>query len=168
MISTDASNFYDQVAHPFTCLTSQNCGLELPCLLLLVKTIQSMKMVFHTAYGTSSSHYSIPCFRLFQWVTHGNWDAPVLWMIMSIILIRHLYLKGLASPHYSPISQMMFSLIVLINVDDTDLNVLNLEGKSSIESIEIGQIIIDDWQFSIWVSGRDLKLEKCSWTFRDY
>ena len=63
---------------------------------------------------------------------------------------------------------MMFSLIVLINVDDTDLNVLNLEGKSAIESIEIGQIIIDDWQFSISVTGGDLKLEKCSWIFRDY
>ena len=61
-------------------------------------------------------------------------------MMMSII-IKYLYLKGLATPKYSPILQMMFTLIALMCVDDTDLNVLNTEGKSTSEVIKTGQIM---------------------------
>ena len=40
-------------------------------------------------------------------------------------------------------SQMMFTLIALMYVDDTDLNVLNTEGKSTSKVIEAGQRMID-------------------------
>ena len=72
----------------------------------------------------------------------GNDIAPVLWITMSIILIRYLYLKGLETPNYSPMSQMMFDLIAPMCVDDADLNVLNIEGKSSLEVIEAGQTMV--------------------------
>ena len=122
--------------------------------------MQSMNIFLQNAYGTSSSAYSSPLFRLFQGVTQGNGAEPVLWMIMSIVFIRCLYLKGLASPHYSLIYQIMFTLIALMHVGYADLNVLNLERKSKIEVIQLGQRIVDDWQFDLSVSGGYLKLEK--------
>ena len=62
---------------------------------------------------------------------------------MSIILVRFVYLKGLAIPHFSLISQMMFTLIALLHVDDSHFNVLNIEVKSLLEVMQIGKILID-------------------------
>ena len=59
-----------------------------------------------------------------------NGASTVLWMIISIILVRCLYLKGLDTPKHSHMSNLMFTLIVLTHVDGIDLNVLNIEGKS--------------------------------------
>ena len=87
---------------------------------------------------------------------------------MSIILIKYLCLKGLSTPQYSPMPQIMFTLIVFMCVDDTGLNVLNTEGKSTSEVIEAGQRMLDAWQFTLSVSRVDLKLEKCSWNLKDY
>ena len=168
VISTDASNFYDRVAYPFACLIAQHFGLHLQHLLLLLKTTQSMNVFLQTAYGTSPSTYSIPRPRILQGPMQGNGAAPVLWIMMSIILIKYLYLKCLYAPQYSPMSQMIFIMIALMCVDDTHLNVLNAEGKSKLEVIEAGQRTLDACQFVLSVFGGDLKLEKCSWTLKDY
>ena len=97
----------------------------------------------------------------------GNGAAPVLWMIIYIILVRHLYLKGLDTPQYSPISKLMFVLITLAYVDDTDLNVLNIQDKYNLEVLEMGQKILDALQFALSVSRDDFKLDKCSWKMQD-
>ena len=55
---------------------------------------------------------------------------------------------------------MMFTLIVLRYVDVTGLNVLNLDGKSTIKVIEIVQRIVDDWKFALSVSRGYIKLVK--------
>lgn len=54
VISADASNCYDIVAHPFVSLTAQHFGLQLQYLLLLLKTTKSMNMFLQTEHGTSS------------------------------------------------------------------------------------------------------------------
>ena len=55
---------------------------------------------------------------------------------------------------------MMFTLIVLMCVDDIDLNALDTEGKLTSEVSEAGQRMIDAWQSGLSLSGGDLKLEK--------
>ena len=117
-------------------------------------------MFLQTACDTSTYACSSPRLTLFRGVMQGNGESPFLWMIMSIILIKYIYLKGLSTPQYSPMSQMMFALIALTCVDDTDLNVFDPEGKSTLEAIEAGQRMIDVWQFGLSVSGEDLKFEK--------
>ena len=56
-----------------------------------------------------------------------NNAVPVLWMIISIILVRCVCLKGLITPKYSPMSHMILTLIELMRIDDADLNVLSTE-----------------------------------------
>ena len=73
-------------------------------------------------------------------------------MTNSIILITCLNLQGLATPHFSPIFQMMFAVIVIMHVDDACLNVLIIEGKSALEVIEIGQKLIHVCQLALSVS----------------
>ena len=87
---------------------------------------------------------------------------------MSIILVRHVCLKGLATPQYSPMSNLMLTLIALMHVDETDLNILCVEGESASEVIDLCQRMLDAWKFDLSVSGYDLKLDKCSWTIKYY
>ena len=44
-------------------------------------------------------------------------------------------------------SKLLFTLIALLYIDDIDLNVLNLEGKPTIEVIELRQKLLDIWHF---------------------
>ena len=89
-------------------------------------------------------------------------------MIVYFVLVRCLYLKVLTDPQYSPTSHIVFTLIALVCVDDTNLNVLKIEGKSTLKVIELGKIILDDWKFDISISEGDLKLDKCLWTTQCY
>ena len=68
----------------------------------------------------------------------GNSAEPVLWIIISIILVRHLYLKGLSIPQCSPTSKLIFNLIALMLVDNIDLKLLKIEGKFTLEVMELG------------------------------
>ena len=106
--------------------------------------------------------------KLFQGFTKGNGVDLLLWMLISVILVMYIYLKSLANPQYSHESSFMFTLIVSIHVDDTELNALNIEDKSTLEVIELDQKILYSWQFYLSISGGDLKLDKCSWTMQDY
>ena len=63
---------------------------------------------------------------------------------------------------------MQFKLVALTHVDETDLNVLNLNQKLTLEVIEEAQALLFAWQFALQVSGGELKLEKCFWTLQDY
>ena len=66
----------------------------------------------------------------------GNGAAPVLWLIISIILVRHLYALNLVAEHHTPVSGLLFSLVALVHADDSDLNILNLNQKSTLEVLE--------------------------------
>ena len=65
-------------------------------------------------------------------------------------------------------TKLMFTLITLTYFDETNLNVLNIEGKYALEVIELGQRMLHIWTFSLSISGGDLKLDKFSWTMKYY
>ena len=68
----------------------------------------------------------------------GNRTATVAWIIISIILVRYIYLKGLDTPQQFTMSNLMFAFISLTHFDDTDLNELSIEGKSTLEVTQLG------------------------------
>ena len=73
----DATNGYDRVTHPYASLYSQCFGIDILYLLVLFKTIQSMKMYLRTAFGVSTSFYSRNC-QPFQRSIKGNGVALAL------------------------------------------------------------------------------------------
>ena len=93
-----------------------------------------MRMYLKIAFGVSSTFCKSSTLP-FQGSIQGNSIAPVLWLIISIILIRFLCAKGIVDLLKSPISHTYFSLIMLLCTDNTNLNLLNLEGKSTIEMV---------------------------------
>ena len=143
MSNSDAYNCYDRAAHPFATLTAQHFGLKLHYLFLLLKTIQSMNMFLQQAYGISPSVYWSPNQDCFKGQCKGTAQHQSFGWWYLLFWLKCLYLKGLATPQYSLMSQMMFSLIALMCVDDIDLNLLNTERKSTSEVIDAGQRMID-------------------------
>ena len=95
--SADAANFYDRVTHPFTSLKAQCFGTHIDYVLVLLKVIQSMSIFLHTSFGTSCAFYSGAEFLTFQGSYQVNGDSPMLWFIISVVLIKCLCLKVLVS-----------------------------------------------------------------------
>ena len=96
----------------------------------------------------------------FEVVDQGNSADPVLWLIMSIILVCFLHTLNLVTEHCTPISELVFSLATLACVDNSDLNVLNLYKKSTINAVEEAQALLSAWYFTLRALGGDLNLEK--------
>ena len=136
VISADATNCHDRVTHPFASLTVQHFGVQLNYVLVLLKATQNMLMHLQTAHGFSASAYSRTTIAPFQGAAQDSRVAPVLWLAISIVLVRCMCTLGLVSEHCTPISGTGFQLAALTCVDDVDLNVLNLNQKLTLEVVE--------------------------------
>ena len=64
-VYTDAINYYNIVAHPFTSLYLQYFKVEIIYLAILFKAIHLMKMFLQTVYKVFKSYYSRDEGRLF-------------------------------------------------------------------------------------------------------
>ena len=62
---------------------------------------------------------------------------------MSIILVIFLYAKGCNQTMALPIIHINFSLLALLYIDDTDLNLLNLDSKPIHKIIQWAQFLLD-------------------------
>lgn len=127
----------------------QHFEVQLCCVKVLLLAIQQMNMFLQTSFGVSSSYYSGPFTIPFQGAIQGNGAAPVLWLIISIILVRYLYALNLVTKHSTPISGTLFSLAALVHADDADLNVLNMNQKLTLEVVEETQALLSAWQFAL-------------------
>ena len=58
--------------------------------------------------------------------------------------------------------------MALIYIDNSDLNVLNLAYKSTLEVVEEAQALLNAWHFALKMFGSKLKLDKCFWMLQDY
>ena len=95
-----------------------------------------MEMYLQTLFRTSTSAYSGSTQNSFQNSIQDNRAAPVLWLIISILLIRYLYHKELVSKHLTPISNISFQLAALLYINDSDLNIMSLNRNSTLEVIQ--------------------------------
>ena len=135
VIITDATNRYDIIAHPFASLTAQHFVFCIDYILELLQAIQSMTKFLCTSFGVSSTFHSITSYSPFQDSFQLNGATPILWLMISIILVRYFCLKYLVSQNCTPISRSIFSLADLLHVDDTDPNVINFSNKPIFEVI---------------------------------
>ena len=61
--------------------------------------------------------------------------APLVWLIISILLIRYLYSTKFVSISSIAITKLIFVIAALIYVDNTDIVLLNKGNKIEIEII---------------------------------
>ena len=57
---------------------------------------------------------------------------------------------------------------MLLYVNNTDLNLLNLDSISTEEIVTRVQAMLDAWQTALQISGGELKLEKSYWMMQEY
>ena len=114
VIITDANNCCHRVSHPFASLTAQHFGVNVDYIMVLLKSIQHVTMFLQTSFGACYPSYSGTSSLPFQNSCKRNDADPVLWLMISVILVRCLYLKGLVSHHVTPISRTIFSLAALL------------------------------------------------------
>ena len=115
-------------------------------------------MYLRTIFGILSNFYSGSLDLPFYSTVQGNRAALALWLIVSIFLVRYLYIKGIAEEYRTIISSIIYKLIALLYVNDTDLLAMNSGKKTSLEVILRAQKLLDTWQYSLRVTGSELKL----------
>ena len=76
VISADASNFYDRIAHPVASITNQHFGVQLENLLVMFSTMYSINNFLRKSYGFSKRFYTGSQDRPFQGAVEGNGAAP--------------------------------------------------------------------------------------------
>ena len=84
------------------------------------------------------------------------------------MLVRYLYTSKWVSVRQSVISKSVSKLAGFLYVDDTDLVALN-SGEKSAEAIVVrAQLLVDQWQYVLQLTGRELKHSKYFWTLQNY
>ena len=80
---------------------------------------------------------------------------------MSIFLVRYLYSSQLVLVRTLVISKVAYQLASFLYVDDTDIVVLNSRSELAEEVVVRAQLLLDRWQYTLQVTGRELKFSKC-------
>ena len=81
-------------------------------------------MHLRTAFGVSTSFHTSDA-QPFQGAVQGNGTDPNLWLIITILLIRHLFQQKVITSITSPIPKLTQLIEALLCVDDTYLYVFN-------------------------------------------
>ena len=113
----------------------------------------------HTYFGTSTTFYFGTQSSAFEGSCQENFADVLLHSLVSVMLIRFLYLKAVVPPHCIPISRPVFSLDSLLRVDYTGLNVLNFSTNLFLKFVEACDLL-NAWNFALKVSGGESKLKK--------
>ena len=66
------------------------------------------------------------------------------------------------------ILKTMYQLAGFLYVDDTNLVALNIRDESVDTIVTRVQILVDRWQYTLQLIGRELKYSKCFWMLQSY
>ena len=87
ILSADASNCYNCLAHNMTSLACQCLAMAVEVLVCLLMTIQMMVYFLRTAYGDSTTSYGGQQLVPFQGACQGNGGGPSMFLSVSIVLV---------------------------------------------------------------------------------
>ena len=115
-------------------------------------------MHLRTGFRTSSSFYSSTSNWIFQGVIQGNGAALVVWLLLSILLVKYLYSLELIPQLITLLSLVLFQLAASLYIDDTNINIRNNSTESESDIIARAQKLISVWQDTLRLTGGDLKI----------
>ena len=120
-----------------------------------------------TAFEDSTTFYTSVS-KTFQGVVQGDGEAPALWLIISIFLIRYLYYQTFVTAITSSISKLITFLASFLDVDDTNIYVLNSGFENTHKIVVKSQSLMNSWHKELKFTGCELKLDKCYLTLQAY
>ena len=108
MVSIDAFNCYNRIAHSISSMVCQHFRLQLEYLMTLFGTIQTIKIFLHISFGVLEQFYTRTVALPFQGGVQGNRAALPLQLILLIMLVRYLYASKQVSVRQTVISKTMY------------------------------------------------------------
>ena len=91
IISIDASNYFNSIAHSISSLIYHHFGLPESYISTFFTTIQNMQIYLVTAYIISNTFYTETKENPFQELIQENEAASLGFLLIAVILIRRLY-----------------------------------------------------------------------------
>ena len=88
--------------------------------------------------------------------------------MISILLIRYLYSTKFTSISSTAITKLIFIIIVLIYIHNTDIVIFNKGNESETKIIARSQLLLDSWYIALSFTGGDLKVLKYFWIIHAY
>ena len=125
-------------------------------------------MFRQTLYDISTDYYTGTQLFPFQGDIQGNRVVPSLQLIVLIFLVRYLYSSQWVSVKTLVISKVAYQLAGFLYVDDTNIIALNSGLELAEEVMTRAQLLLDRWQYTLQVTGGELKFSKCYWTLQSY
>ena len=89
IISADAANCYDRVAHAFASLVFQAFGVFITAVMAMLCTIQHMKFFLRTGFGESTGFMTALIGAIIHGLCQGNTASPAGWSVISAIESAH-------------------------------------------------------------------------------
>lgn len=167
IISADAANCYDRIAHSFASLVFQSFGVCVSAICSMLCTIQYMKFFLRTGFGESPGFMTAVIGTIIHGMCQGNTGAPAAWSVVSAILIAVYKRQKHKAILASPISGEVTSSAGVLFVDDVDLTIME-DGVCGNELFNRAQSCTTDWSHALNGSGGTLKAEKSFGYIVDY
>ena len=159
----DAAFCYDRIVHSFAIMAARSKGMPYLPLYTMFKAIQSMEMQVRTSFGESRRTYGGILNPPLQGTCQGNGASPVLWTLVSSMLLNALKYKNTSSQVVSALSKEVLELIGFVYVDDTDLIYMGKNYDKSRSLLDKLMMLVEGWKKNLWISGGTLRPEKCYW-----
>eukprot|EP00956_Cyclotella_meneghiniana_P008545 scaffold11579_cov40-Cyclotella_meneghiniana.AAC.10 len=121
IVSEDASNCYDKIAHPFCSLVFQAFGVAIASDIAMLSCIQRMKFYLRTAFGESPGFMTALVGAIIQGLCQGNAASPAGWSVVCAVLLAAYNQGGHGAKIKPPIRGDQFETAGVLYDDNVDL-----------------------------------------------
>jgi len=168
--SNDAKACYDCIVHAFSSLALQHLSIPQGPIQVMFGIIQMLKHYIHMAFGDSKKFFlgtRNGC--LIQGVGQGNGVGLQIWVAMSFPFFDLIWQTNAGIHLISNISKNEIQFAGLGFVDDANLlSVNNVHQVSMTHTFDNLQVLLNEWEAGLHISGGALSTSKSLWTAIDF
>jgi hypothetical protein len=161
--SVDLANCYNAVAHPIVSIALQRFKVRKEMVKVTLLVLQITSWHLRTSFGQSKSSYKGTSLDPSMGLGQGNGAGPPAFTAQNTLMINGYKLLGHGVDLYSAWTGVLFTLVAVIFVDDSDLLHMVCETTSDEDFISKVQAATDNWAGIVNATGGSLKPPKCFW-----
>ena len=121
IVSADAEQCYDRIAHVFASLVYQTFGVFISAVTVMLASIQHLKFYLPTGLGESAGFMTALIGSIIQGLCQGNSAAPAGWSLISAVLVKVYKSLGHGAYFTTPITGDTYDTAGVLYVDDVNL-----------------------------------------------
>ena len=163
MQSVDLADCYDAIAHPIVSIALQSFKVNKTMVAMTLLVLQLTAWHLRTTFGLSKRSFGGTKTDPSMGLGQGNGMAPPGFTAMSTLMINAYKSLGHGVELHSAWSGIVFVLVAVIFVDDSDLLHMADALMTDEEFLCKIQRATDDWAGLVCATGGSLKSKKCFW-----